>query len=404
MRIALVSEHASPLAALGGEDAGGQNVHVAKLAAGLAARGHDVVVHTRRASRNAPAQVRAPEGYVVDHVDAGPPEPMPKDRIAEHLDELADGLARRWGARPVDLAHAHFWMSGVAAVRAARSLPEPPPVVQTFHALGVVKRRHQGGADTSPEHRVVDERRLVREADHVIATSADEVRELRSLGLPAGHATIIPCGVDTGLFVPSSARRGPRHRIVTVGRMVPRKGYETVVQALAGVPDTDLVVVGGPPPSRLRDDPEVRRLREVAAACGVAERVSFTGAVAPQEVARLLPTADLLVTGAWYEPFGIVPVEAMSCGVPVVATDVGGHRDTVVPGLTGELVPPRDPEVMATAIRCLLADPGRRRNYGRAARRRTIELYDWRTVVDRTELVYQAVAGRAPRVAGVVGS
>ena len=396
MRISLVSEHASPLAALGGEDAGGQNVHVARLAAGLAARGHDVVVHTRRDHPDLPRRVDAPGGYVVDHVEAGPPEPLPKDRIAEHLTELASGLAARWREEPVDLVHAHFWMSGVASVRAVRSLMTPPPVLQTFHALGVVKRRHQGPADTSPPGRIDEERRLLQDVDHVIATCSDEIRELRELGLAPGRASIVPCGVDTAEFVPAARppRRRRRHRIVTIGRLVPRKGYDTVVRALAEVPDAELLVVGGPPAAELGTDPEVARLRELAAECGVADRVRFTGAVPPGEVAAILPECDVVVTAAWYEPFGIVPVEAMACGVPVVATDVGGHRDTVVPGTTGELVPAREPHTLARVLCELLDDPARRRRYGVAARRRAVDLYDWRTIVERTELVYRSLAAQ----------
>ncbi|WP_436698169.1 glycosyltransferase [Nocardioides sp. BYT-33-1] len=403
MRISLVSEHANPLAALGGEDAGGQNVHVARLAAGLSRRGHQVTVHTRRDDASVPRLVEAPDGYLVDHVAAGPPEPIPKDRIAEHLAELAGGLADRWRADPVDLVHAHFWMSGVAAVRAARNVPRPPPVVQTFHALGVVKRRHQGAADTSPPGRVDAERRLLGEVDHVVATSTDEVRELAALGMPAGHASVIPCGVDTAGFTPAGTQP-PGRRLVTVGRMVPRKGYDTVIRSLARVPDAELVVVGGPSASALDGDPEIARLRAIARACGVADRVTFTGAVAPEEVARILPTCDIAVTGAWYEPFGIVPVEAMACGLPVVATDVGGHRDTVVPGGTGELVPPKDPDAMAAALRGLLDDPLRRRRYGAAARRRAVELFDWPIVVERTEAVYRALAERAHDLAEAAGS
>jgi glycosyltransferase involved in cell wall biosynthesis len=136
----------------------------------------------------------------------------------------------------------------------------------------------------------------------------------------------------------------------------------------------------------------------------VADRVTFTGAVPPDEVARLLPRFDLLITAAWYEPFGIVPVEAMACGLPVVATDVGGHRDTVDPGVTGELVPSREPAALAAVIADLLNDPERRRRYGATARRRAVEHYDWHTVVERTEAVYRSLVNRVDRSAEAVGS
>ena len=149
MRVAMVSEHASPLAVLGGVDAGGQNVHVAALAAALARRGVDVTVHTRRDDPGLPRRVEMTPGVTVDHVPAGPASPLPKDDRLPHMAAMADDLHRVWSRRRPDVVHAHFWMSGVAALAAAR--PLGIPVVQTFHALGIVKKRHQGGKDTSPE-------------------------------------------------------------------------------------------------------------------------------------------------------------------------------------------------------------------------------------------------------------
>jgi glycosyltransferase involved in cell wall biosynthesis len=407
MRIALVSEHANPLALLGGEDAGGQNVHVANLAAGLAARGHEVVVHTRRDARDLPDRVETDAGYVVEHVPAGPATALPKDELAPHMAELADGLAERWRQDPVDVAHAHFWMSGMATTSAARMTGRPMPVLQTFHALGVVKRRHQGDADTSPPYRVDVERQLLRDVDHVIATCSDEVNELRAMGMPPGRSSVIPCGVDTDRFRPGAPGSAPpracRRRIASIGRMVPRKGVATVIAALGRLPDTELLVVGGPPGDRVADDPEARRLLGIAQEHEVADRVRFVGAVPSQDVPAILTSADVVVTAAEYEPFGIVPVEAMACGVPVVATDVGGHRDTVVPGRTGELVAPGDPNALARALRGLLGAPRRRQAYGAAGRERAVDLYDWSTVVERTELVYEA-AVRAAQTTEEVGA
>jgi glycosyltransferase involved in cell wall biosynthesis len=397
MRIALVSEHADPLAALGGVDAGGQNVHVAALASGLAARGHDVTVYTRRTSPVSRTRVMVDQGYVVERVPAGPCTDIPKDDLLPHMAELGDRLRDRWSAEPVDLVHAHFWMSGLAARRAADGLGVP--VLQTFHALGSVKRREQGAADTSPPSRIQHERRLCRESDHVIATCTDEVAELRALGLPSGRASVIPCGVDVSRYrpAPAPAPAGRPRRLLSLGRLVERKGIATVIEALAAVPDTELVVAGGPPADALAADPEARRLRGLAARVGVADRVRFLGSVASTDVPALIRGCDVVVTVPWYEPFGIVPLEAMACARPVVASAVGGMLDTVVPGATGELVPPREPSRLAAVLRNLLDDPERRAAYGAAGRRRAVDLYDWRRVVARTETVYQAVAGAHAR-------
>jgi glycosyltransferase involved in cell wall biosynthesis len=394
MRIALVSEHANPLAPLRGADAGGQNVHVAAVAAGLARRGHQVTVYSRRDDPAAPTCTEAPEGYRVELVDAGPHEVLPKDDLLPHMPAFADWLARRWSRDAPDLAHAHFWMSGVASLSAGRRVGVP--VLQTFHALGTVKRRQQGAADTSPDARLPMERRLAREVDGIIATCSDEVEELRAMGMPAGRAHVIPCGVDTDLFRPvdGDGHRGhARHQLLSLGRIVPRKGVQDVIEALAQVPDAELVVAGGPASDRLQDDPDVRRLTESARTHGVEERVRFTGALDRDDVPSLMAASDLVVCAPWYEPFGIVPVEAMACGRPVLGTAVGGLLDTVRPGETGELVPPRRPDLIAAALRELLGDPARLERYGRAARQRATRHYRWNQVVANTEAAYQRVLG-----------
>lgn len=401
MRIALVSEHANPLATVGGVDAGGQNVHVAALAGGLVERGHDVTVFSRRDDAAAPAQVTAPEGYVVEHVPAGPPTDVPKDELLQHMPAFADYLGARWQEEPFDVVHAHFWMSGLASAEAARA--SGAPVLQTFHALGTVKRRHQGVRDTSPGTRIALERRLCRTVDRVIATCSDEVAELRALGLPPWRASVIPCGVDTDAFRPVRApgrrRRDDRQRLLVIGRLVERKGVGNVIEALAALPGVELMVAGGPAEEFLDTDPEVTRLRALAERHGVADRVRFLGSVSRPDVPALMASADVVVAVPWYEPFGIVPVEAMACGRPVVGSAVGGLLDTVVPGVTGELVPPRRPDLLAPVLADLLADPERRTAYGRAGRARAVETYQWRQVAAATEDVYAEVAGVAEQPA-----
>ncbi|MGW0775916.1 glycosyltransferase [Streptomyces sp. NPDC002835] len=397
LSIALVSEHASPLAALGGADAGGQNVHVARLAGALADRGHRVTVYTRRDARDLPDLVPLRPGVDVRHVPAGPPEAIPKDELLPHMLGFGRHLAREWQTVPPDVVHSHFWMSGLASLHAVRE--SRLPLVHTYHALGTVKRRHQRHADTSPPARIACEKEVGVGCDRIIATCRDEVRELAAMGLSAERVDVVPCGVDTDAFTPRgpAAERGAyRHRLIQVGRIVPRKGAAVSVTALTRLPGVELLVVGGPPAGRLDDDPEVRRLRDLAHGLGVADRVRFTGAVAGEDVAPLLRSADVVLCPGDYEPFGIVPLEAMACGRPVVATAVGGQLDTVADPATGRLVPPRDPDALARAVADLLADPAAREACGEAGRRRVLGTYGWTKVAAATEAVYFGVLAARP--------
>jgi len=398
-RIALVSEHASPLAVLGGVDAGGQNVHVAALAEHLGALGHEVTVHTRRDDPGLPDRVATDPGVVVDHITAGPAGPIAKDELFEHMPCFAAELQRRWRHDPPDVVHTHFWMSGWAGLRAAR--PLGLPLVHTFHALGVVKRRHQGDRDTSPPERGPAELELLRRADRIIATCSDEVFELRALD-GGGRTSIVPCGVDPERFRPEGSAEprppgAPTHRILVIGRLVERKGVGNAIEALASVPDAELVIVGGPAPNRVAHDPSVRRLRQVAVDHGVADRVDVRGRVEHDRLPIVLRSADLVVCVPWYEPFGIVPLEAMGCGVPVVASAVGGLIDTVVDGVTGVHVSPRDPAAIASAVRALIEDPPRRAAMGVAGAQRVRARFSWQRVASSTLEVYEEVLTKRPR-------
>ena len=389
MRVAMVSDHASPLAVLGGVDAGGQNVHVAALARQLGRMGVEVMVSTRRDDPTLPRWAALAPGVAVHHVDAGPPYPISKDDLLPYMDAFAADLTRVWHRWRPDVVHAHFWMSGLAAIQAGR--PLDIPVVQTFHALGVVKRRHQGERDTSPPERLEVERRIVAEADRVVATCTDEVFELARLGADVDRVKVVPCGVDLGHFSPDGpeeARTPGLSRLVVVSRLVERKGVGNVVSALAEVPGAEVVIAGGPEESALPDHEEARRLMGLAEAAGVADRVQLRGRVDRADLPALLRSADAVLCVPWYEPFGLVALEAMACGVPVVATAVGGLVDTVVDGVTGIHVPPRSPQHLAAALRSLLEEPVLRRRLGTAGARRARQRYGWNRVARSTLGVY----------------
>jgi D-inositol-3-phosphate glycosyltransferase len=395
MRIAMVSEHADPTAAVGATDAGGQNVHVGSLSAALAERGHSVTVYTRLTGPGARPSAESGPGVIVRRLPAGPVAPLARDELLPFMPELGDRMARLWQQEMPGIIHAHFWMSGLAALRGAAGLPVP--LVQTFHALGVVKARHQGAADPSPANRVELERRIARSCDQVIATCRDEARELARAGVPSGQISVVPCGVDTSVFTPEgpAAPRNGRPRLLALGRLVQRKGVATVIAALARLPGAELVVAGGPDHRDLDTSAGYRLLREAARLHGVADRVIFTGSVARADVPALIRSADVVVCAPWYEPFGIVPLEAMACGIPVVASAVGGLADSVADQHTGRLVPARDPVALASALSQLLADPAKRAALGAAGVERARRRYSWRRVAAQTEAVYLRLAAEA---------
>jgi len=366
MRIAMVSEHADPAAVLGETDAGGQNVHVGSLSAALAERGHSVTVYTRLTDPEVPRSTQLSPGVMVRRLPAGPAAPLPKDELLPHMPEFGARLARRW----------------------QRDMPD------VIHALGVVKARHQGAADSSPANRVELERHIAQSCDQVIATCRDEAGELTRAGVSAAQISVVPCGVDTSVFTPDgpAAPRTGRPRLLALGRLVERKGVATVLAALARLPDAELVVAGGPPRRDLDISDEYRLLRDAAEWHGVTDRVTFTGSVARAEVPALIRSADVVACTPWYEPFGIVALEAMACGVPVVASAVGGLADSVVDQQTGWLVPPRDPAVLASALGQLLADPAKRAALGAAGADRARRRYSWRGVAAQTEAVYLRLA------------
>ena len=239
-------------------------------------------------------------------------------------------------------------------------------------------------------------------ADRVIATCRDEVSELTALGADPARLSVVPCGVDLEHFTPTPAAgdaawpRASRtpFRVVSVGRLVPRKGFGDAIEAMAELPDAELLIAGGPEHCRMEGDPEVRRLLGLAARYGVAGRVRLLGPVPRRALPALLRSADVVVCTPWYEPFGIVPLEAMACGNPVVAAAVGGLLDTVVDQVTGLHVPPRNPAALAAALEQLRADDDRRRAYGEAAAVRVRERFGWAQVTTRTAALYAVAVAR----------
>lgn len=414
-RIAMLSEHASPLALLGSEDAGGQNVYLDEVSRNLGALGYAVDIFTRRDSLRLPEIVEWAPGVRVVHVPAGPPAAIPKDAIWPHMPAFTRGIIDfmlRSGAH-YDLLHGHFWMSGWAASRLRRHLGLP--AVQIFHASGITKRRHQGVADTSPDERIAVEREVVAQVDRIIAQCPAEHAELvAEYGADTGRVSIIPSAVNTERFRPM-AQATARRRIglpddnlpalVYIGRMLPRKDVRNLLHAAARLIHERglmlrLLLVGGEQSAGSPDTGELGALRSLADELGIADQTIFFGQRQPDELRYYYGAGDVAVSTPWYEPYGLTPLEAMACGRPAVVSAVGGLTFTVQDGLTGLHVPPRDPERLAEALYGLLAEPRRLAEMGRAARARVEREFTWATTAHRTAALYEALLEEYSRSAG----
>jgi len=407
-RIALISEHASPLAAAGGVDSGGQNIYVAHVAKQLANLGYSIDVFTRRDHPSQPETLDWRPGVRVVHVPAGPATYVRKEALLPLIPEFASYVreyARRNGGYSV--AHANFFMSGMAALELKRSLGTP--FVITFHALGRVRMAHQGTADEFPPARLAIEDELIASADAVIAECPQDRADLTTLYKGAlARIAVIPCGFDRAEFWPVTralARRTLGYRpderiLLNIGRLVPRKGIDNAILGLSRLARrhgilAKLVIVGGN--SDLPDPeitPEIGRLRALADAEGVGEQVVFTGRRSREFLKLYYSAADVFVTTPCYEPFGITPLEAMACGTPVAGADVGGIRFSVADGVTGALVPPRNPEALAERLAEMLRDPVRLRELGRNGIRRVNGQFTWQKVARSIGSLYEQVAGR----------
>ncbi len=407
-RVAMVSEHASPLSALGGVDRGGQNVYVGSLATHLAALGHEVDIFTRREDARLPHEIELAPRVRVIHVPAGPAEALPKEDLLPHMERFASWMIDRMARerRPYDVVHANFWMSALVAFRIKRALRVP--YVVTFHALGRVRRQHQGTDDHFPDDRFDIEDQVVADADRIIAECPQDEADLIALyaAQPAKLA-MIPGGFDPREFAPESRQLArltlglplEGRLLLSVGRLVPRKGVDTLIRALAiarrehGV-DTRLVVVGGPP-AGFDDDPEVCRLRAVTASEGVVGAVDFAGPRGREELRHFYNAADIFISVPAYEPFGMTPLEAMACGRPVIGSDVGGIKFTVKERETGFRVPAGDPVALADRIAYLLKHPAMMKQFGDRGAERATQFFTWARVARAVETVYAEVAGDA---------
>ncbi len=395
MRIAQVSAHTSPLAPLGGRETGGMNVYVLELSRELGRIGYEVDIFTRLDGHLPRVEEVAPNVRLV-RIEAGPAAPIEKEAIVDYLPEFSRNLQAFAGEQPVpySMVHSHYWQSGWAGGALARKSRVPHVVM--FHTLGEVKNRARI-SELEPRQRIHHERNVAARADAIV-TASDHERLLleRYYGVEPGVIHTIPCGIDLDLFYPRDAGKARAELglpvespvILWVGRLEKLKGVDILVSAVAQLEERDftLLVVGGDDrASALREELEAQ-----AEAEGVTANIRFEGAVAHDRLPAYYSAADVVVVPSYYESFGLVAVEAMACGTPVVASRVGGLVSTVTDGVTGYLIPWRCPEPFAEKLEVLLNNPELRANFS-AGSRRSVERYRWSRVGSEMAAFYNHV-------------
>jgi len=410
MNIAMLSYHTCPLAILGGKDTGGMNVYVREITRYLGRRGIHVDVFTRSQDEHVP-HVLHDLGYGnrVVHIPAGPETPMRKQELASYLPDFAAGIQAFAAENGIhyDLIHSHYWMSGIAAeqLKAAWNVP----VVHMFHTLGLMKNRiARHPSEMEGAYRTDGERQVLASADRIIAATPAELSQLQFLyQADQNKISIIPPGVDTSHFyhIPTDEARqaiglpADERMLLFVGRIEPLKGIDTLIRALARLRETGvqcqvphyLAIIGGDPRAsgeNLSD--EMSRIQTLCRDLGLGDLVLFLGKRDQTSLPYYYSAADVLIMPSHYESFGMVALEAMACGTPVVASQVGGLAFLVQDGITGFVVPDDNPDLLAERLTRLLRDPQLRDRLGFQAAEYASK-YAWENIVDRLAHVYNEV-------------
>jgi D-inositol-3-phosphate glycosyltransferase len=400
LKIAVLSTHTCPLAPLGGWETGGMNVYVRELGRALAARGATLDIFTRRQTTDVADVVEYAPGARVIHIDAGPHRHVDKYDILDYLPDFACGIQRfrALTGASYDLIHSHYWLSGRLGLLFADRWGVP--MVSTFHTLAQLKNRvAESAAEREQGVRFDIERRTMAGSDRIVAlTEVDRQQMLRHYGSQA-PISVIPGGVDLDRFSPrpmAAARRAlgldpTRKVLLFVGRIQRLKGLEVLLRAFARLDDlkAELLIVGGLPGTS-HESREITRLQHLAAKLGIAERTRFVGAVPHEKLPTYYSAADASVMPSSYESFGLVAVESLACGTPVVATRVGGLTSIVRDGETGMLVPWRDATLFAERLRCVLEDSTLRARLAANARASVLG-YGWDRIAEEHLALYAEV-------------
>ena len=399
-QIALISVHGDPAVDIGGEEAGGQNVYVRQVGEALAQLGWDVDMFTRQGDSKNPRLVQHQDYCRTIRLSAGPETFIPRQEIFEHCDQFVEQVIKfaRQQGRNYSLLHTNYWLSAWVGLELRRRLSVP--MVHTYHSLGAVKYQSVKEPPQTATRRLEVEKACLETAECIVATSPQEKDYLRSLVSSRGNIEIIPCGTDIhhfGSITYEQAREklgfSPEEKVIYyIGRFDPRKGIETLVRAvslsqLSSQVPLRLIIAGAYRPGQ-SDGKEKERITGIVEEVGLTDITEFPGRISDEDLPVYFAAADVCVVPSHYEPFGLVPIEAMASGTPVVGSAVGGLNFTVVSEETGLLVPPKDDVAFAKAIDRILSDPQWRQQLSEKARKRMEKEFSWDGVAAQLSDLY----------------
>lgn len=401
-RIALISVHGDPAIEIGKEEAGGQNVYVRNVGEALSRQGWQVDMFTRRSDADQPEIVQHTPHCCTIRLTAGPQKFIPRDELFGYLPEFVEALQQFQGDSgfQYDLVHTNYWLSSWVGMTLKKL--QGVKQIHTYHSLGAVKYQSISAIPMIAKTRLATEKLCLETAERIVATSPQEKDHMRSLVSTHGSIDIIPCGTDTRRFGHISrieARRAlgleqDAKIVLYVGRFDRRKGIETLVRAVGQSQLKDqnlkLIIGGGSRPGQ-SDGAERERIEGIVNELGLQDITMFPGRLGVENLHLYYAAADVSVVPSHYEPFGLVAIEAMASGTPVVASDVGGLQFTVIPEITGLLAPAKDDAAFAKAIDRILADPNWRDQLGQAGRDRVEKMFSWDGVAAQLGKVYQQV-------------
>lgn len=398
--VALISVHGDPAVDIGCEEAGGQNVYVRQVGEALTSLGWTVDMFTRQSSPDQPAIVEHQPGCRTIRLAAGPPTFVNRDQLFKHLPEFLTAFRKYQNDNGIiyPLIHTNYWLSSWVGQELKKS--QVTRLLHTYHSLGAVKYRSIKTIPMVARTRLHVEKQCLELSDCVIATSPQERDHMRSLVSTQGNIEIIPCGTDTQQFQATNHQAARQrlgiaeesHLILYVGRFDRRKGIETLVRAIADPQvqrhqNVKLMVVGGSSSER-KDNQERSRIEAIVQELELQDQVTFVGRIDHDHLPNYYAAADICVVPSFYEPFGLVAIEAMACGTPVIASAVGGLKYTVIDGETGLLVSPQQEGELAHAIDDLITHPSKCQAMGRAGHQRVATKFSWQGVADQLDQLY----------------